>query len=273
MKHPRSYLFVPSDRADRYPKALQSGADAVIIDLEDAVAPALKDGARACLREWIASQPGTWFPQVWVRVNAMGTEWHAADIAALAGARIAGIVLPKAESQRQLEQLTSALPAGLQVLPLIETGAGVAAAREIARGPRVQRLLFGSVDLRLDLDIQPDASESELAPYRAEVVLASRLAGLCAPVDGVQVEIDDSAMLERMAMMARRMGFGGKLCIHPRQIATVNRAFSPQDDEIAWARRVVESVQASKGAAVAVDGKMVDAPIIALAERLLARAA
>lgn len=273
MKLPRSYLFVPGDRVDRYAKALESGADAIIIDLEDAVAPAMKEKARAILCNWLGTQPDIESPQIWIRVNAPGTAWHAADVAALSDTRISGIVLPKAENANQLNQLASRLSPELLVLPLIETAAGVAAARDIARGPRVRRLLFGSVDLRLDLDIQLDANESELAPYRAEVVLASRLAGLAPPVDGVHVTLDDGVLLPCMAAAARRMGFGGKLCVHPRQVPTVNRIFTPQEEEIAWARKVIDTVRASNGAAVSVDGKMVDAPIIAFAERLLAQVA
>lgn len=271
MRLPRSYLFVPSDRVERYSKAFTSGADAVILDLEDAVAPLNKTGARDSLRDWLDSQVKTTFPAVWVRVNAFETKWHKDDMAALENAPIAGIVLPKAERVSELDHITTLLAPGLHVLPLIETGRGLDAMREIARGPRVQRLLFGSVDLQLDLGIQCGSTEAELAPYRAQMVLVSRLAGLAQPVDGVHTALDDPLLLADAASAAKRMGFGAKMCIHPRQIAPVNQAFTPQAEEIAWAQRVIDAVRGGNGSAVAVDGKMVDAPVVALAQRVLAQ--
>jgi len=268
-KLPRSYLFVPGDRAERFAKALASGADAVIIDLEDAVAPANKAAARDTVRRWLADwRPGSG-PQLWIRVNGCGTAWHANDMLMLEGTPVAGIVLPKAESDAELDMVCSELSAGQLVLPLIETARGLAAAREIARGPRVQRLLFGSVDLQLDLGIRCGEDEAELAPHRAELVLASRLAGLPPPVDGVHVALEDRIGLPLMVDAARRMGFGAKMCVHPRQVAVVNHGFTPGADEVEWARRVLDAVSASAGAAVAVDGKMIDAPVIAVAQRVL----
>lgn len=268
-KLPRSYLFVPADRPDRFAKAVASGADAVIIDLEDAVAPASKPAARDTVCDWLASSPVQHHPEVWVRVNGCGTPWHASDMAMVEEAPVAGIVLPKTESESELDEICSRLASGQLVLPLIETARGIARAREIARGPRVQRLLFGSVDLQLDLGIQCDRAEKELGPHRAETVLASRLAGLPQPVDGVHVAIEDRENLHAMVEAARRMGFGGKMCVHPRQVAIVNHGFTPKQSEIEWARRVLDAVSASAGGAVAVDGKMIDAPVIAVAQRVL----
>jgi citrate lyase subunit beta/citryl-CoA lyase len=142
--------------------------------------------------------------------------------------------------------------------------------REIAVLDKVQRLMFGSLDLQLDLGMQCDADETELAHFRMELVLASRLAGIAPPVDGVCVGLDDEAALASAVARAKRMGFRAKLCIHPRQLAVVNQGFLPALEELVWARKIVAAVSESGGAAISVDGKMVDAPVIALAQRLLA---
>lgn len=271
MAVPRSYLFVPADRPERFDKALNSGADAIIIDLEDAVAPAAKDAARAALANWLAerSEPA---PQVWIRINAAGTAWHDVDVTLAAGSAVAGIVLPKAERPDEVRAVIARLTFGQQLLPIIESAAGLQWMREIGALDKVQRLLFGSIDLQLDLGMQCDANETELAHFRMELVLASRLAGIAPPVDGVSVAIDDEAALAATVARAKRMGFRAKLCIHPRQIAAVNQGFLPGQEELAWARKVMAAVGESGGAAVSVDGKMVDAPVIALAQRLLAEA-
>lgn len=256
---PRSYLFVPANRPDRYERALASGADAVIVDLEDAVAPADKPAAREMLQRWLAARP-VGAPAVIVRVNAVGTPWHAADLDLCAWAGVAGVMLPKAESAAALAPV-AARRAGLAVIALIESALGLAGAREIAAAPGVQRLAFGSIDLALDLSLR-GASEDDLAPHRAEIVLASRLAGLAAPIDGVTTAIDDLALLGADVRRARRLGFAAKLCIHPRQIAGVHEGLAPSAAELDWARRVVAAAGAVEGAALAVDGAMVDKPVL-----------
>ena len=258
---PRSYLFVPADRPERYAKALASGADAVIVDLEDAVAPAAKEHARAALADWLAHGAG----QVIVRINAADTAWFNADLALLRSARISAVMLPKAERCEDLARVPHDC-----LLPLVETAAGVDALREIARAPRVQRLVFGSIDLQADLGIGGD--DDELLLFRSQLVLQSRLAGIAPPVDGVCTALDDAAALEGEARRARRLGFGAKLCIHPHQVVTVNRAFTPSDEELAWARRVIDAAAAAGGGAVAVDGKMVDKPVLLRAQALLRQA-
>jgi citrate lyase subunit beta/citryl-CoA lyase len=154
------------------------------------------------------------------------------------------------------------------VLPLVETAGGIASAREIAALPGIARLVFGTIDFQLDLDIEGDGDE--LLAFRSELVLASRLAGIAAPVDGVETAIDDATVLAVATTRARRLGFGAKLCIHPKQVATVNDGFSPSAEAVDWARRVLDAAAGSGGAAVAVDGRMVDAPVIARAQRVLA---
>jgi citrate lyase subunit beta/citryl-CoA lyase len=260
---PCSYLFVPANRPERYAKACAAGADAVIVDLEDAVPPAGKDGARAALAQWLS--PAS---PVIVRVNGAATEWFADDVALCRAPGVAAVMLPKAESADDLAGLAARLPAHVALLPLVESARGLWNALELARAARVQRLAFGSLDFQLDLGIRGD--DAELNSYRAQLVLASRVAGIAAPVDGVTVAFDDVERVRADAARARREGFGGKLCIHPVQVAAVNACFAPTPEEIAWARRVLDAADRAAGAAVAVDGRMVDQPVLEMARRVLA---
>lgn len=272
MQQPRSYLFVPADRPERYAKALGAGADAVIIDLEDAVAPDAKARARDALANWLAGDgaaPGAAAPALAVRINGADTGWFADDVALCAHPAVGAVMLPKAAAAGEIAALAARVP-GRALLPLVETAAGIAAARMLAAMPGVARLVFGTVDFQLDLDI--DGEGDELLAFRSELVLASRLAGLSAPVDGVETAIDDPEALAAATARARRLGFGAKLCIHPRQVEAVNAGFAPSPAALDWARRVLAAADAAAGAAVAVDGKMVDAPVIARAKRVLAAA-
>ena len=261
---PISYLFVPGDRPDRFAKAMVSGADAVVVDLEDAIAPAAKDTARAALVEWLASGSAP----VVVRINDAASASFGADLGVLAHARVAAVMVPKAERAGDLARVRGAAPQAV-LLPMIETAAGIDRLREIAAAPGVQRLAFGSIDLQLDLGIEGDGEELHF--FRARIVLASRLAGLAAPIDGVSTSLDDADAIGAETRRARRFGFGAKLCIHPRQLAAVHAAFAPSAEERAWAERVVAASKGTGGAAVAVDGKMVDRPVLLRAEALLAR--
>jgi citrate lyase subunit beta / citryl-CoA lyase len=260
---PRSYLFVPGNRPERFEKAHAAGADAVILDLEDAVPPDEKPAARAAvLAAANAARPG------WVRINGSDTRWFADDIAALAGhPGIAGVVLPKAETPEQVSAVLAHAHAALSVLPIVETARGFANLAVLCTASRVSRIVFGTLDFQIDLGIDGDGEELHL--FRSQIVLASRSAGIGAPVDGVSTTIDDAAVIEADAWRGRRFGFGGKLCIHPKQIDAVHRAYAWSDADQAWAARVLQAVEASKGAAVAVDGKMVDLPVILKARRIL----
>ena len=253
----RAPLFVPAHRPDRFAKAAASGADGLILDLEDAVPAAEKDAVRAALAVDFTTLP------VLVRVNARGTSWHEADLRAVKALRPAGVILPKAASAQDVAMVRQAT--GLPVLALIESAEGLAAARSIAAGGAA-RLVFGSIDFCADLGVAHD--RDVLLPVRSELVLASRLAGIAAPVDGVTVALDDPAACEDDARHARRLGMTGKLCIHPRQIDAVQRAFLPSAAEITWAQRVL----ASGDGAVSVDGAMVDEPVRIRARAILAAA-
>jgi citrate lyase subunit beta/citryl-CoA lyase len=257
----RSLLFVPGSRPERFDKALAAGASAVIIDLEDAVAPADKDQARAALAAWLRPEHA-----VIVRINSADTAWFADDLALCGVPGVAGVMVPKAESAHTLAAVAAAGARAL--MPLVESAAGLAARGALAAAPGVWRLAFGSIDLQVDLGLK-DATEDELGPFRLQLVLASRLAGIGAPVDGVSVAIDDEQRLLVDVQRARRLGFGGKLCIHPKQVGPVNRGLAPSDAELDWARRVLAAAAASCGAAVAVDGKMVDKPVLLRAEAIL----
>ena len=256
----RSLLFVPGSRPDRFEKALAAGANAVIIDLEDAVAPADKERAREDVSAWLAPHRA-----VMVRINGADTAWFRDDLALCCRPGVAAVMLPKAERAEDVAAVRGAGAA--TVLPLIESAAGMAALTAIAAAPGVQRLVFGSIDFQVDLGVR-DALEDELLFFRSQLVLTSRLAGLQAPVDGVSTAIDDADQLRDDVLRARRLGFGGKLCIHPRQVASVNRHFAPSAAERAWAQRVLDAAAASGGAAIAVDGKMVDKPVILRAQAI-----
>jgi len=257
---PRSYLFVPGDRPERFAKAWDSDADAVILDLEDAVAPQDKDAARAAVAGWLSAER-----PVWVRINAGDTAAFEGDLQLIGRPGLAGLMVPKAEALAPA-LLAAATAADCPLLALVETARGIALAQEIARTPGVARLAFGSIDFQADLGIE---SEEGLLPFRSMLVLASRLAGLPPPVDGVCTALDDAAVLDADSRRSRALGFGGRLCIHPKQVGTVHAAWAPTQAEQAWARRVVEAMDASGGSAVRVDGRMVDQPVLIRARQWL----
>ncbi|CAN7526334.1 CoA ester lyase [Caballeronia sp. LjRoot29] len=259
----RSYLFVPGNRPERFEKARASGADAVIFDLEDAVQPQEKQGARETVRAHLdAVRPA------FVRINAADTEWFANDAVAIAShPGVAGIVLPKAETREQIETVLAHAHPSLTILPIVETARGFANLALLCATQRVLRIVFGTLDFQIDLNIEGDGGELDM--FRSQIVLASRLANLATPVDGVSTVLDDSAFIESEARRGRRFGFGAKLCIHPKQVDAVYRAYAWTDAELAWAKRVLQAVEASGGAAVAVDGKMVDMPVILKARRIM----
>ena len=265
---PITYLFVPGNRPERINKALAAGADVVIVDLEDAVAIDEKESARAAVADWLASSSAV-NQSIALRINSADSIWHAADLALCAHPSITAVVLPKAAS---LDELARVVAAGARtVIPLIESAAGFLQAGALAAAPAVSRLMFGSIDFCVDLGIEGE--DRELDYFRSQLVLASKLAGIAAPVDGVTTAIDDEALLQSDTLRGKRFGFGGKLCIHPKQIAGVRAAYLPSAAEVSWAERVVSAAQTAHGGAVAVDGKMVDRPVILKAERILQQAA
>lgn len=258
----RTYLFVPATRTERVPKALAAGAGAVIVDLEDAVAPSDKRSARETLARGFPNAGS-----VFLRVNGPDTEWFEEDLKIGSALGVLGLVVPKAETPEQMRHAGTRLRPGAILLPLVETARGYANAAALCEVPGVQRLVFGSIDFQLDLGITGD--REELLYFRSGLVLTSKLAGVQPPVDGVTVDIDDIEHVRDDALYAKRLGFGGKLCIHPKQIAPVNECFSPNAEEVVWAKRVVDAAGAANGGAVQVDGKMVDRPVLVKAQGIL----
>lgn len=257
----RSLLFVPGDRPERFSKAATSGADAVILDLEDAVAPGAKPAALAHALTWIQAGHAAV-----IRVNGVGTPWHAAEVAAIAKTD-AAVMVPKAQSADELVRLQDVV--GDRVIALVETASGIRDADAVAEAPGVVRLALGNVDLSAELGVNP-ASHAALAYARGRLVVASAAAGLVPPVDGVTTALDSADVLAADLAVTRELGFGGKLCIHPRQVAPVNDALRPSDEELAWAKRVLAAAEQA-GVSV-VDNAMIDGPVVARASQLLARA-
>jgi citrate lyase subunit beta/citryl-CoA lyase len=261
-----SYLFVPGNRPDRFAKAWAAVPDAVIIDLEDAVSPAEKVAARASVDAWAGSSAAT-HPMI-IRVNSAESEWFRDDVALCRELGVAAVVLPKAENGKDIMFLAESMDSATPILPMIETARGFSNAAALAGSRQVQRLIFGSIDFQGDLGIGGD--EEELLYFRSQLVLISRLKGIQAPVDGVTTEIDSGEQLRGQTLRSKRLGFGAKLCIHPKQVSVVKACFSPSPEEEAWARRVTEAAAAAHGNAICVDGKMVDRPLVVRAESILA---
>jgi citrate lyase subunit beta / citryl-CoA lyase len=256
---------VPGDRPDRFDRAAQSGADEIILDLEDAVSPDAKVRARESVRTWLEG-PGSG----WVRVNATGTDDHEHDLSAVrrpAGLR--GVVVAKAEDPGSLAALRVQLPDGAGVVALVESALGIDRATEIARSGAVDRLAFGSVDFALD--IGAEETDEALLLARSSLVLASRLGGLPGPLEGVGVSTTDDDAAHEAAVRARGLGFGGKLCIHPRQVEPVAAGFRPTRAQLEWAARVLEAAAGDERGTFAVDGQLVDRPVLARARSIAAR--
>ncbi|EKT4502769.1 MULTISPECIES: HpcH/HpaI aldolase/citrate lyase family protein [Pseudomonas] len=259
---PVAPLFVPGDRPERFAKAAASGADAVVLDLEDGVAPA----SRVLARQAVAEHGIDNVPVI-IRVNAWASGALEADLAALVDARFDALMLAKAESAADIQRVHRALGRQVPVIALVETGGAYRDLAGLLNAPGVVQAAFGSLDLALDLGCQP--SWDALAYCRGSLLLQSRLAGLPAPLDGVATRFDDPELVRQEALKAVGLGFGGKLAIHPRQLAPIKDAFMPDAEAIAWAR-AVEQVSLS-GAAVQVAGEMIDRPLIERARRILSR--
>ncbi|MFE3060845.1 HpcH/HpaI aldolase/citrate lyase family protein [Nocardia sp. NPDC059239] len=260
----RSWLFVPGDRPERFSKAGASGADVVVCDLEDAVAPGMKDRARNDVQQWLM-QGG----RACVRINGASTAWFADDLASLSETPgLLAIMVPKADDPDVMAHIRDIMPGNVALIALVETALGVRRALNIAATPGVLRLAFGSLDYALDIDAEPDPSTLQLP--RSELVAASRIAGLPGPVDGVTTALREQGRVAEDARFARRLGMTGKLCIHPQQVHEVNAALSPSDPDIEWAHRVLAAV--GQAGAVDLDGQMIDKPVVDRAHRIVGRA-
>ena len=256
----RSYLFAPGHNAKLLGRVFDAGADAVMLDLEDAVPPDAKDRARAMVAEVLAEHPA------WVRINAPRTALAEADLAAVAD-RAYGIRIPKTESVHDVTWVTARAP-GKQIICAIETARGVLAAAEIAAVPGVRHLAMGGVDLARDLGAT--SGNLQTLYVRSHLVIASRAAGIEPPIDSVYAQLDDETGLREQAVFARSLGFFGKSAIHPRQLPVLHEVFTPTDQEAAWAREVLAAFDAAGGGAVQLpSGEFVDLPVADRARRLL----
>lgn len=276
----RSYLYAPGSNPAVMEKALGAGADAVILDLEDAVAPEDKLDARAAVAAVIARLPPRAGTEVHVRINSWPDGPSLDDLAAVVAPGLTGVRLPKVGSAESVGAVAAALdslehaagmaPGSVLLYLSIETAAAALAALELARAPRVARLVFGATDFLADIGSPGAADGPATVVARGQLVLASRAAGIGAPVDNVHTALDDEAGLRRAAAFARELGFFGKSVIHPRQITAVHEVFTPSDAEVSEARRVLDHVAAVGVGASTIDGEMVDAAVVARARRLVA---
>ena len=278
--HLRSLLFTPANGGRKVDKAFASAADGVILDLEDAVATTEKPAARQAA---IAALGTPRTLTAWVRVNALSTPFCFDDLLAIVPAAPDAIVLPKVESAADvktadwlLSQLEArhGLTAGhIRLAPILETALGIAAAAEIARAsPRLNLLMFGAVDLALDMDLDLDDDQGSIAHARFAIALASRAAGLPGPFDTAFVDIHALDRLRTSTLRAKAMGYTGKMCIHPAQIAVVNEVFTPSAQQLDRAQRIVDAFATAEragSAAVSVDGAMIDYPVVIKARRIL----
>ena len=281
----RSFLFTPANHPRRVEKVFQVGADAVILDLEDAVAVAEKVKAREDVVAAFTGANGGCLH--YVRINSVDTVFWQDDLTATVGPWLDGIVLPKVESGETLLQVEAVIAeaeraAGLAVgsldlLPIIETARGVESAAEIATaGSRIRRFAFGGGDYTLDLDYEWSADEEVLSYARARLSHAARLGDLLPPIDTVVLQIKDDQRFEASARRGRKFGFGGKLCIHPSQVPLTHLVFTPSPEEVAHAEAVVaafEAAEASGSASIQLDGYFIDYPIVYKSQRILALAA
>jgi citrate lyase subunit beta/citryl-CoA lyase len=279
----RSMLFAPGNHARRVEKALGLPADGVILDLEDAVAVSEKVATRPVVAgAFSAPRAG----KLYVRVNALTTDWCHGDIEAMVQAGLDGIILPKVEHGHELRtadwlignlERERGLPVGgIDLIPIIETALGISNLSRICRsGTRVKCLAFGAGDFTLDMGMVWSRSEAELLPHRAACVMESRAAGLEPPMDTVWADLRDSEGFIASAKHAAALGFQGKMCIHPDQVVPTNAAFSPDEATIARARLVVaafDEAEAKGLASIQLDGQFIDYPIVQRARRVLAAA-
>ncbi len=278
----RSLLFCPANEPRKIRRLSASGADAVVLDLEDAVALGEKVAARTSAREALPTLIGVFRT---VRVNAFETGFTTGDVEAVVCADLDAIILPKAETAEDLRQVDTLIgkaeaandlaPGSVRIIALVETCAGIDGAAEIAAStPRLLGLAFGSADLGNDLGLPTVRGDltPALAYGRAKLVYDARAAGLPPPLDGPFMKVRDQAALEEDCKISRGLGHGGRICIHPDQVPVVNRMFGPDPDEVAFARKVIEvfaGAERAGSAAITVDGVFVDYPVVHKAKRIV----
>jgi citrate lyase beta subunit len=265
----RSLLFTPGSDERRLRRALESGADAMTADLEDAVAPTEKALARELVARVLRDVESPTLETI--RVNGADTEFFADDLQAIRELPLAAIVLPKATP----EAVAALGESGPPVIAIVETAQGLRRAYETACRPRVSALMLGAVDLAAELRLEPRGDGLEILHARSQLVVDSAAAGIRGPLDVVHLRVRNDATLEAEARLARSLGMRGKACIHPAQVPVVNRVFAPDPAQLEWARGVVEAYEqglAEGRGAVALSGEMIDLPVVERARSLLAAA-
>jgi citrate lyase subunit beta/citryl-CoA lyase len=281
MQPNRTFLFAPGNHPRKVEKVFDAGADAVILDLEDAVAISEKAATRSVV---VAALQRPRTCRGYVRVNALDTAFSFGDIEAVVAKGVDGIILPKVERAADLEKVDWLMAgleakAGLEVghidlIPILETGKGIANAREIcSAGGRLKRVAFGAGDYTRDMGMDWTVAETELAPAQAEVVLASRINGLEPPLDTVYIHIKDDDGFTASARRAKQFGFQGKMCIHPVQVPLANTVFTPSEEEAEFSRKVIKAfseAEAAGSASIQLDGYFIDYPIVEKAKRIVA---
>lgn len=257
---PRSYLFVPGDRPERFSKAVRSGAHVIVLDLEDAVGSNNKLQARDTVSDWLTNGH-----KAMVRINGIDTSWYEEDIAMVSQHKTASIMLPKADAYSARH--TSEVLPGYQLIALLETVEAYINLTELMQVPHLYRVAFGSIDFSTESGIL-DSNEAMTA-IRTQIALMSRFANLLPPIDGVSLELKDHSIITQDALRSRELGFGGKLCVHPFQVDPVNAAWQPTEDEKKWAKKILEALESNNGGVIAVDGQMVDKPVFERAKQIL----
>jgi citrate lyase subunit beta/citryl-CoA lyase len=265
---PVTYLFVPATRTERIAKAFAAGAQAVIVDLEDAIDAIDKVAARAQLDGFLIAsvQP------VWIRTNAVSTQWFQEDMALVKKhvLNISGVMLAKTESARNIDAVnaTSDENVTIPVIALVESAAGMLALDSICAHPHVTRIAFGSADLSRELGCEDAWDTLQFA--RSQVVLHSAACQLLSPIDGVTFTLDNADTVQQDAALAARHGFGAKLCIHPSQLKPTLQGFAPTTQQLQWATNIL-AASASGSGAQRLQGQMVDRPVIERARQILQR--
>lgn len=278
----RCYLYVPGDQPDKISRASKRGADALILDLEDAVAPSTKGKARSAVADWLKDEHPQTAPSLWVRVNS--NDLLEEDLKAVTCPALTGVFVPKATRDllertdlvlEKMEEAKGLDKGSMAVVALLESAASVIDAPQIARAPRLATLAIGEADLKAELGVDPSPDEHEMVAIRMQVVLACAAVGLDPPVGPVSTDYSDLDVLFSSTQALKRLGFGGRSAIHPAQVSVINKVFTPTPEEMETARLLVEqhekSLSEGKGAYVGTDGRMVDEAVVRAARRTIAK--
>lgn len=282
----RSFLFAPGDNQRILDKVFTAGADAVVLDLEDAVAPAAKAAARETLRSNIEGLSPTDRPPIWVRINPVGSGMWRDDLAAVVGPWLSGIRIPKAQNPDAIEKVAdflvlreaaAGMDTGSVALTLtIESALGVRNCHELAQCDRVTNLCFGNIDFLADIGARDDEDGLAALYAHSRVVLASRVAGIRPPIAPVQTRLDDEVALRSSTEKFRNLGFFGRSCIHPKQLPIIHEVFTPTADEVAEAREIIATyetgLEGASGSEVTKSGQFVDIAVVKRAQAVLALA-